>query len=107
MRVDSGSVSDVGRKRKSNEDNYCANDEVGLYVVADGMGGHAAGEVASELVIATIEEFIKLTNSDADITWPFGIDEELSLCGNRLKTAIRYANRRCWGRFRKAPRMKA
>ncbi|HLE20826.1 MAG TPA: Stp1/IreP family PP2C-type Ser/Thr phosphatase [Vicinamibacteria bacterium] len=94
MRVDSGSISDVGRKRKSNEDNYCANDEVGLYVVADGMGGHAAGEVASELVIATIEEFIKLTSSDADITWPFGIDEKLSVCGNRLKTAIRYANRK-------------
>ena len=92
MRVDSGSISDVGRKRKSNEDNYCANDREGLYVVADGMGGHAAGEVASELATETIEEFIKLTSSDADITWPFGIDEKLSLSGNRLKTAIRFAN---------------
>jgi protein phosphatase len=94
MRVDSGSISDVGRKRKSNEDNYCANDREGLYVVADGMGGHAAGEVASELATETIEEFIKLTSSDADITWPFGLDEKLSLSGNRLKTAIRYANRK-------------
>ena len=94
MRVDSGSISDVGRKRKSNEDNYCANDKEGLYVVADGMGGHAAGEVASELATETIEEFIKLTSSDADITWPFGLDEKLSLTGNRLKTAIRFANRK-------------
>ena len=88
MRVDSGSISDVGRKRKSNEDNYCVNDEEGLYLVADGMGGHAAGEVASELVAEAIEEFIKLTSSDADITWPFGLDGGLTLSGNRLKTAI-------------------
>ncbi len=94
MRVDCGSISDVGRKRKSNEDNYCANAKEGLYVVADGMGGHAAGEVASELATETIEEFIKLTSSDADITWPFGLDEKLSLSGNRLKTAIRFANRK-------------
>ena len=39
MRVESGVVSDIGLKRKSNEDNYCADDEHGLYVVADGMGG--------------------------------------------------------------------
>jgi protein phosphatase len=102
MRVDSGSISDVGRKRKSNEDNYCANDEEGLYVVADGMGGHAAGEVASELVTSTIEEFIKLTSSDSDITWPFGVDETLTLSGNRLKTAIRYANRKLLERIKES-----
>ena len=102
MQVDSGSLSDVGRKRKSNEDNYCANDQEGLYVVADGMGGHAAGEVASELVTATIEEFIKLTSSDADITWPFGVDEALTLSGNRLKTAIRYANRKLLERIKES-----
>jgi len=102
MRVDSGSISDVGRKRKSNEDNFCANDTEGLYVVADGMGGHAAGEVASELVTETIEEFIKLTSSDADITWPFGVDEALTMSGNRLKTAIRYANRKLLERIKES-----
>ncbi len=102
MRVDSGSISDVGRKRKSNEDNYCANDEEGLYLVADGMGGHAAGEVASELVTEAIEEFIKLTSSDADITWPFGLDEGLTLSGNRLKTAIRFANRKLLERIKES-----
>jgi protein phosphatase len=94
MRMTSVSVSDVGRKRKSNEDSHYASDQQGLYVVADGMGGHAAGEVASHTAVETIEEFIKLTSSDEEITWPFGLDETLSLSGNRLKTAIRYANRR-------------
>lgn len=94
MQIESLSVTDVGRKRKRNEDNYCSNDEEGLYVVADGMGGHVAGEVASRVAVETIEEFIKLTSKDQEVTWPYGIDEELSLNGNRLKTSIRYANQK-------------
>jgi protein phosphatase len=58
------------------------------------MGGHAAGEVASQLAVETIEEFIRLTSASQDTTWPYGLDETLSLNGNRLKTSIRFANRR-------------
>lgn len=94
MRVESESISDIGRKRKSNEDHFCADDERGLYVVADGMGGHAAGEIASQIAVETIEEFIKLTSSSQDTTWPYGLDENLTLNGNRLKTSVRFANRR-------------
>jgi len=100
MRVESGYISDIGRKRKSNEDSFCVNDEENLYVVADGMGGHAAGEVASWLAVETMEEFIRLTSKNEDTTWPFGIDENLSLNGNRLKTAIRFANRRVLEKMR-------
>jgi protein phosphatase len=87
-------VTDVGRKRKGNEDSLFVNPEQNLFVVADGMGGHAAGEVASRLAVDAINEFICLTGDDEEITWPFGLDETISYDGNRLKTAIRYANRK-------------
>lgn len=52
----SSARTDVGRKRKQNEDSYLADDALGLYIVADGMGGHAAGEVASAQAIQSIRE---------------------------------------------------
>ncbi len=52
-------VSDVGRKRQSNEDAYFLDDRLGLYVVADGMGGHAAGEVASQEAVETVYGMVK------------------------------------------------
>ncbi|PYQ14576.1 MAG: Stp1/IreP family PP2C-type Ser/Thr phosphatase [Acidobacteria bacterium] len=94
MKISYQAVSDVGRKRKGNEDSLFVNPEQGLFVVADGMGGHAAGEVASRLAVDAINEFICLTGDDEEITWPFGLDETISYDGNRLKTAIRYANRK-------------
>jgi protein phosphatase len=52
-------LSDVGRKRQSNEDAFFMDDRLGLYVVADGMGGHAAGEVASQEAVETIFGMVK------------------------------------------------
>jgi protein phosphatase len=94
MKVTYQAVTDVGRKRKGNEDSLFVNPEQQLFVVADGMGGHAAGEVASRLAVDAINEFVCLTSGDHDITWPFGLDETISYDGNRLKTAIRWANRK-------------
>lgn len=87
-------LSDVGLKRESNEDSFKANATEGLFVVADGMGGHAAGEIASRIAVETVNEFIELTSRDKDITWPFEFDENITMEGNRLKTAIRLANRK-------------
>jgi len=52
-------VSDVGKKRQTNEDAFYIDDRIGLYVVADGMGGHAAGEVASQEAVETIYGMVK------------------------------------------------
>ena len=94
MKISYQALTDVGKKRKGNEDSLFVNAEQNLFVVADGMGGHAAGEVASKIAVDAINEFVCLTGGDEEITWPFGLDENISYDGNRLKTAIRFANKK-------------
>jgi len=84
--------TDVGRRRKINEDSFLVSPEVSLYAVCDGMGGHNAGEVASKMAIETIAAFIERSGVEKEITWPWGLDANLSFDGNRLKTAVRLAN---------------
>ena len=87
--------SDPGLRRTSNEDSYSTRPDVGLFVVADGMGGHVAGEVASRVAVEAIEAFVEETAvMDKNRTWPFPFDPALSLAANRLKAAFRLANRR-------------
>ena len=83
--------TDIGKRRKINEDSiFAAN---GLFVVCDGMGGHKAGEVASNLAVETIARFVERSDEDRELTWPFGFNPQLSFNGNRLRTAVKLANR--------------
>lgn len=59
MQINSWCLTDKGLRRDSNQDSFLINKELGLYIVADGMGGHSGGEVASALAVKTVEEFIK------------------------------------------------
>jgi protein phosphatase len=95
LRISSAVASHPGLRREENEDSFSTRDDLALFRVADGLGGHAAGEIASRLAVDTIVAFISDTR-DADInrTWPFPYDHTLSLDGNRLKAAFRLANRK-------------
>jgi len=94
MTLNAFGLTDVGRKRKHNEDAYLVDAERGLFVVADGMGGHAAGEVASGIAVREMKEFFELTGKDPEATWPFKDDRSRSYDENRLVTAIKLCNAR-------------
>lgn len=85
--------TDIGLKRHRNEDNYAVEPEYGLFVVADGMGGHAGGDMASSMAIGTVRDFIKTALSDHEITWPFGMDHSLPREINIISSGMRLANR--------------
>ncbi len=97
MRAIAAGLSDVGLQREHNEDSFVVLSEHDLFVVADGMGGHRAGDVASKLATETISEFFRSTANE-DVTWPFHFDTNLSEEENRLLTGIRVANRQIFER---------
>ena len=86
-------VSDRGRVRPTNEDCYAIDEGLGLLVVADGMGGHNAGEVAARMAVDAVVSFLRRGRhwSAAD-TWPYGFDPSLSEAGNLVRSAIHAAN---------------
>ena len=92
--IESAGITDVGQKRKGNEDALFLDDDQKLYVVADGMGGHQAGEVASMLVVETIRDYMKRFREDNPevVEELSDSDESLSKEANRLLSGIRLAN---------------
>jgi PPM family protein phosphatase len=105
MRLESFGITDVGLRRSHNEDNFFRCDEAGLYLVADGMGGHAAGEVASGCAIQSIIEFSHRRESDKQITWPFEYDPRLDEETNTLLSGVRLANQRLYGMQQERPEL--
>ena len=98
-------ASDTGRSRTRNEDCYLCNPEEKLFLVADGIGGHVSGEIASKMAISNIEEFVVRSRSE-DITWPVPYRRELSLEQNRLLAGATLANHKIRGLASQNPLMK-
>jgi protein phosphatase len=91
MRILVAGRTEVGCVRKHNEDNFLVEPDEGLFVVADGLGGHAAGEVASRIVVEKIGDFIHHT-AERERTWPVEYEVGLTYDGNRLKAALLLAD---------------
>ena len=94
LRIEVAGETNVGMKRNHNEDNFSIIEESGLYVVADGMGGHASGEVASQMAVDSLRDFFLSTSSDPERTWPYKMDRGKGYEENRLITGIKLANLR-------------
>src|SRR5512143_3320143 len=88
--VESAGISDIGKKRESNEDRVFIDDYQGLYLVADGMGGHQAGEIASSLVVKSIRDFLTDPASGPAKASNGGL---LSAEAGRLLAGIEWSNR--------------
>jgi protein phosphatase len=97
MRIFAAGRSDVGLQRDHNEDSWSCLQSFGLYLVADGMGGHQSGEVASSMANDAVKAFFEATERE-DATWPFPIDPNLSLAENRLSASIKMANKQIFDR---------
>lgn len=90
--IESAGITHIGKRRKANEDAIFCDDGLGLYVVADGMGGHQAGEVASRMVIETMHDFIQQSRDNNHGREAGQCDTSLSPEANRLLSCLQLSN---------------
>ena len=106
LRIEVAGQTDVGRKRSHNEDHFAILAEYGLYVVADGMGGHSSGEIASKMAVDTLEQFFQDTSEDPERTWPYKMDRAKGYEENRLITGIKLCNLRIYEQAQRNPKQR-
>ena len=90
-------ATDKGRVRPRNEDRFAIDEALQLLVVADGLGGHNAGEIASQLAVDNLVAFVRASRTPAEddaptAAWPYGVDPALTPAGNAVRTGICLAN---------------
>ena len=97
MKTRFAGMTDVGLLREHNEDSFLMMADYGIVAVADGMGGHRSGDVASQLAVSTLSDFFTIVVG-RDGTWPFPADPSLTDEENYIVTSLRLANRRIFDR---------
>ena len=95
MRLSCAARTDPGLRRPSNEDGFCVRQDLGLFVVTDGMGGHVAGEVAARIALEQLEKFVdETTTTGLTSSWPLPVIPKIGRNGNRLNAGLLKANER-------------
>src|SRR5262245_540431 len=96
MKLECYGLTDVGKKREKNEDSLLVNADLGVFMVADGMGGHLGGEFASRIAVKTVEETLQQLLNDPEATLATDQVFDRSDPGELLKYALRVASQRIY-----------